>query len=88
VNGGIKRLSRILVPWQSTAIGTYGHDPYGYTPQTTMIPCLYDLNELSGLADSEQRWMLETKMVRARNRVADALQDSTAIIDDAIAQLK
>jgi hypothetical protein len=32
--------------------------------------------------------MLETKMVRARNRVADALQDSTAIIDDAIAQLK
>ncbi len=88
LNKAIKRLSRILVPLQSTAIGTYGHDPYGYTPQTTMIPCLYELNELSGLADNEQRWMLETKMVRARNRVADALQDSTAIIDDAIAQLK
>jgi hypothetical protein len=53
-----------------------------------MIPCLYDLGELSGLADGEQRWMLETKLVRARNRVADALQDSTAIIDDALAQLK
>ena len=88
LNGAIKRLSRILVPLQSTAIGTYGHDPYGYTPQTTMIPCLYDLGELSGLSEGEQRWMLETKLVRARNRVADALQDSTAIIHDALAQLK
>src|SRR6202022_547964 len=88
LTGAIKRLSRILVPLQSTAIGTYGHDPYGYTPQTTMIPCLYDLGDLSGLADGEQRWRLETKLVRARNRVADALQDSTAIIADALAQLK
>jgi Peptidase family M28 len=88
LNGAIKRLSRILVPLQSTAIGTYGHDPYGYTPQTTMIPCLYEFGELSGLADGEQRWMLETKLVRARNRVADALHDSTAIIHDALAQLK
>ncbi len=88
LNRAMKRLSRILVPLQSTAVGTYGHDPYGYTPQTTMIPCLYDLTELSGLPDGEQRWMLETKMVRARNRVADALQDSTALIDDTLAQLK
>jgi hypothetical protein len=88
LNRTMKRLSRILVPLQSTAIGTYGHDPYGYTPQTTMIPCLYDLTELSGLPDGEQRWMLETKMVRARNRVADALQDTTSIIDDTLAQLK
>jgi hypothetical protein len=88
LNRAMKRLSRVLVPLQSTAIGTYGHDPYGYTPQTTMIPCLYDLTELSKLPDGEQRWMLETKMVRARNRVADALQDSTALIDDTLAQLK
>ena len=88
INRTMKRLSRILVPLQSTVIGTYGHDPYGYTPQTTMIPCLYDLNELAGLPDGEQRWMLETKMVRARNRVADALQDSKALIDDTLAQLK
>ena len=88
INRAMKRLSRILVPLQSTAVGTYGHDPYGYTPQTTMIPCLYDLNELAKMPDGEQRWMLETKMVRARNRVADALQDSTALIDDTLAQLK
>ncbi|MFM9849623.1 MAG: M28 family peptidase [Hyphomicrobiaceae bacterium] len=88
LNRTMKRLSRILVPLQSTAIGTYGHDPYGYTPQTTMIPCLYDLTELAKLPDGEQRWMLETRMVRARNRVADALEDSSALIDDALAQLK
>lgn len=88
LNRTMKRLSRILVPLQSTAIGTYGHDPYGYTPQTTMIPCLYDLIELAKLPDGEQRWMLETRMVRARNRVADALDDSSALIDDALAQLK
>jgi Peptidase family M28/PA domain len=88
LNRTMKRLSRILVPLQSTAIGTYGHDPYGYTPQTTMIPCLYDLTELAKLPDGEQRWMLETRMVRARNRVADALEDSSSLIDDALAQLK
>jgi Peptidase family M28/PA domain len=88
LNGAMKRLSRILVPLQSTAIGSYGHDPYGYTPQTTMIPCLYDLGELSRLDDGEARWMLETKLVRARNRVADALQDSASIIHDALAQLR
>ncbi len=88
LNRAMKRLSRILVPLQSTAIGTYGHDPYGYTPQTTMIPCLYDLTAFGKLPDGEQRWMLETKMVRARNRVADALQDSKALIDDTLAQLK
>jgi hypothetical protein len=88
LNRTMKRLSRILVPLQSTATGTYGHDPYGYTPQTTMIPCLYDLTELAKLPAGEQRWMLETRMVRARNRVADALEDSSALIDDALVQLK
>jgi len=88
LNGAMKRLSRVLVPLQSTAIGTYGHDPYGYTPQTTMIPCLYDTPELPKLSDGEARWMLETKLVRSRNRVADAMADSCALIGDALAQLR
>jgi Peptidase family M28/PA domain len=88
LNRTMKRLSRILVPLQSSAIGTYGHDTYGYTPQTTMIPVLYDLNRFEKMPDNEQRWMLETKVVRARNRVVDALQDSMDLIDDALAQLK
>ncbi|MGO4836323.1 hypothetical protein AB4144_29180, partial [Rhizobiaceae sp. 2RAB30] len=87
INGCFKRLSRLLVPLQSTAIGTYGHDPYGYTPQTTMIPCLYDVPKLATLKDGEDRWMLETGLVRSRNRVADTLSDSLRLIEDLHARL-
>ncbi|MEM0906019.1 MAG: hypothetical protein AAGJ94_01555, partial [Pseudomonadota bacterium] len=87
VNRTIKRLSRILVPLQSTAVGTYGHDPYGYTPQTTMLPCLYDVPRLATLAEGEERWMLQTELVRARNRVADAMSDAAGLIDDTLADL-
>jgi hypothetical protein len=87
LNRTMKRLSRIIVPLQSSAIGSYGHDTYGYTPQTTMIPCLYDLSRLEKMPDDEQRWMLETKAIRARNRVADALQDSVDLIEDTFTQL-
>ena len=82
VNRAFKRLSRLLVPLQSTAKGTYGHDPYGYTPQTTMIPALYDLPRLDGLGDGEERWMLETQLIRDRNKVADTLSDAIRVIDD------
>ncbi len=40
------------------------------------------------LPDGEQRWMLETQLVRQRNRVADALADATALIDDTLAHLE
>ena len=88
INQTMKRISRILVPLQSTAKGTYGHDPYGYTPQTTMLPCLYDVPRLAKLKDGEERWMLKTKLVRDRNRVADALSDAGAIIGDGLALLR
>jgi hypothetical protein len=88
LNGAMKRLSRILVPLQSTAIGTYGHDPYGYTPQTTVIPCLYDVPRLARTPDGPDRWMLETSLVRARNKVADALNDAADIISVVLARLK
>jgi hypothetical protein len=88
LNRTIKRLSRIIVPLQSSAVGSYGHDTYGFTPQTTMIPSLYDLGRFEKMPDGEQRWILETKVIRARNRVADALQDSIELIEDAFAQLK
>lgn len=87
INSCFKRLSRLLVPLQSTAVGTYGHDPYGYTPQTSMIPCLYDVPQLAKLDDGEDRWMLETGLVRARNRVADTLTDSMHLIDNLHSQL-
>jgi len=84
----IKRLSRLLVPLQSSAKGAYDQDPYGYTPQTTMLPALYDVARLGKLANAgEERWLLETKLRRERNRVADALDDARTMIEDGLNDL-
>jgi hypothetical protein len=88
LNRAMKRISRLLVPLMSSAIGKYGHDCYGYTPQTTMIPGLYDVALLPQLDDGEELWMLQTKVVRDRNRVSDVLSDAIAIIDDALGQAR
>jgi hypothetical protein len=88
LNACLKRLSRTLVPLASTSKGAYGHDPYGYTPQGTMIPSLFDAPRLATLPDGEERWMLETQLVRARNQVADALDDCRRLIDDTLSHLR
>ena len=75
------------MPLASTAKGTYSHDPYGYGPQGTMIPALYDLPKLAKLEQGEQRWMLEVQLVRERNRIADALGDCSALVDATLARL-
>jgi len=87
-NRTIKRISHHLVPLQSTYKGSYGQDPYGYTPQTTMIPCLYDVPRLANGEEGEERWMLETKLVRDRNRVADTLGDVIELMEDLLTQVE
>ncbi|HZQ60736.1 MAG TPA: hypothetical protein VFC24_05255, partial [Casimicrobiaceae bacterium] len=88
LNRCFKHLSNTLIPIQSTVIGAYGHDPYGYTPQLTVIPCLYDVERFSKLPEgSEERCMLETHLLRQRNRVADALATACERIMHALAQL-
>jgi hypothetical protein len=87
LNACMKRLSRALVPLASTSKGAYGHDPYGYTPQGSMIPTLYDVPRYAKLGDGEERWMLETQLVRDRNRIADALLDCRRLIDTTLREL-
>ena len=88
LSAAVKRLSNILIPIQSTVKGVYGHDPYGYTPQLTPIPCLYDTPRYASLpADGEERHMLETHLRRQRNRVADAIADACGTITHALAQV-
>jgi hypothetical protein len=87
LNACLKQLSRRLVPLASTAKGAYGHDPYGYTPQGSMIPGLFDVSRLLDLPEGEARWLLETQLVRERNRVADTLADCTALVDQTLRAL-
>ena len=48
---------RLLLPIASTAKGTYGHDTFSFTPQSTVIPCLYDVPKLSRMsASGPERW--------------------------------
>jgi hypothetical protein len=88
LNECMKRLSRILVPLASTTKGTYGHDPYGDTPQGTMIPSLFGVAQFAKMKDGEERWMLQTHLTRARNRVTDALGDCCRLIDETLARLQ
>jgi hypothetical protein len=87
LNGAMKRLSRTLVPLASTSRGAYGHDPYGYTPQATMIPSLYDVPRYAKLSAGEERWILGTQLLRDRNRIADALGDCSRLIEETLRQL-
>ena len=87
LNTCIKRLSRLLLPIVSTAKGTYGHDTFSYTPQSTLIPCLYDIPKLSRSEEGPERWQLETQLVRERNRVSDALVDARTLIDSTLARI-
>jgi hypothetical protein len=89
LNTCIKRLSRVLLPIASTVKGTYGHDTFSYTPQSTMIPCLYDVARLGSTPPGgPARWQLETQLVRERNRVSDALVDARLLIETSLSLLK
>jgi hypothetical protein len=89
LNTCIKRLSRLLLPIASTAKGTYGHDTFSYTPQSTVIPCLYDIPKFSRLTEEgPERWQLETQLVRERNRVSDALIDARALIEKTLTHVR
>ena len=88
LNRCIKRLSNVLIPIQSTVKGVYGHDPYGFTPQLSAIPCLYDVETWLG-ADhaSEASLLIETQLRRERNRVADAIADARERVDATLSEL-
>jgi len=83
------RLSRILVPIASTAVGPYGQDRYGHAWQTQMIPSLVPYPTVAGYDRSSeefQTWWVA--MIRARNRVSDALQQASDELRGVLGQLQ
>jgi hypothetical protein len=74
LNALVRRLSRHLLPVESTAIGPYGHDPYGLTAQSTVLPALFELPALAALPPGEESHRrLRTQLLRNRNRISDSL---------------
>ena len=86
INLAMKRINRLLIPLSSTVRGTYEHDAYGLTAQTTILPALYDTKLLPTM-DGPERWMLETKLRREGNRTADILSDATELMAEAMARI-
>ncbi|HUY99939.1 MAG TPA: hypothetical protein VMU89_06285, partial [Thermomicrobiaceae bacterium] len=83
------RLSRILVPVASTAVGSYGQDRYGHAWQTQMIPSLVPYSKLASFSrDSEEFQTWWVAMVRARNRVTDALEQASAELRETLEELR
>jgi hypothetical protein len=85
LNQAMIGLSRTLVPVASTVVGPYGQDRYGHSWQTQMIPSLVPYPRLTSLAPDSEEWQTYwVAMARARNRVADALDQATAIASVAV----
>lgn len=89
LNGAMVRLSRLLVPVASTVAGAYDQDRYGHAWQTEMIPTLVPYPRVAAMGrDSEEFRTWWVAMVRARNRVADAMADAAGICEEAAAAVQ
>jgi hypothetical protein len=81
LNQAMIALSRTLVPVASTVVGPYGQDRYGHSWQTQMIPALAGYPQLAALqpgSEEYETWWVA--MIRARNRVADALDEAIDVL--------
>lgn len=88
LNRTMLQVSRVLVPIASTVVGAYGQDRYGHAWQTQMIPSLVPYPALASLDPGSvdfQTWWVA--MVRARNRVSDALELAERIVRDGLSRV-
>lgn len=84
LNHGLMALSRIINPALYTLEGPYDHDP---ALQLPMLPGLQGVRRLAALpADSDDYGFLRARLVRERNRVADALDRAADHIEVLLAR--
>jgi hypothetical protein len=85
LNRGLMALSRILNPPLYTVEGPYDHDP---ALQAPMLPGLQTVRRLAAMAPSSDAYgFLRTRLVRERNRVADALDGAAEHIEVLLSQV-
>jgi len=85
INSCLMRLSRILDPVLYTVVGRYGQDRYGASYLAKQIPVLQPVIELAHMnSGSPDYHALKTKMIRERNKVSDALDEASTLINETI----
>jgi hypothetical protein len=85
-NQGLMALSRIINPVLYTVEGPYDHDP---ALQLPMLPGLQGVRRLAGLpAESDDYGFLRARLVRERNRVADALDRAAEHVGFLLTQME
>jgi hypothetical protein len=86
LNRGLMALSRILNPVLYTIQGPYDHDP---ALQLPMLPGLQPVRRLGELPlDSNEYGFLHARLLRERNRIADALDRAAEHIEILLADLR
>jgi hypothetical protein len=87
-NQCLMKLSRILMPVGNTVAGKYGQDSYELPALTQPLPGLYEAGTLVTLdPKSELHRLLQTRLIRERNKVADALSDARWLIENLLRQV-
>jgi hypothetical protein len=82
INAILIKLSRILLPIGYTYWGVYEQDLYGAEYLSKPLPGLYWVDRLAGLPkDSEDFAVYETRLVRERNKIHDALREAGWFMD-------
>jgi hypothetical protein len=81
-NECLMQISRIITPVVSTVRGKYGQDTYGLSALSQPIPVLESVKDyLKYPAESAERKLLMTRLVREKNKVFDALRGVVELID-------
>jgi hypothetical protein len=84
LNRGQMAISRIINPVLYTVEGPYDHDP---ALQAPMLPGLQGVRRLAALdPNADEYGFLRTRLVRERNRIADALQSAAEHIEMLLGQ--
>jgi hypothetical protein len=68
--------------------GRYGQDSYGLTALSQPLPGLYEVSRLATMSPDEEAYkLLLTRLLRERNRIADALREACWQIENLLRQV-
>jgi len=85
VNEDLMAMTRALNPMLYTMVDRYDQDTYGLSYLEKPIPFLQPVNDLAAMNPNSQEFkMLLTQLVRARNRVGDAIDLTTEIAEKSL----